>query len=965
VGIGLILALLSQGWAEVPWYVGKKIDAVMIRNLDGEVPEGELGNLLNSQVDEYLDVKSVREDIIMLYTIGDFESVEVDVLTNPFNEEEVTVHIEYRVKEAYKLSAINIEGSDRGMDDLILDEMNLSLGQPFYPEVQIWRLERDVSRRLVEEGWPKVSVSMKYNQNEDLQSTLDVIVQPNDIRQFKDIELVNLPKDLRLEAWFVMRRLGMKKGKRIRLSALKRTREQLKDLLVRNGWIQAKVDLALQTSPSGDDYLRVLLKPGPQLIIERESRNLPRKSEFQNILGIYAGDRIGQPDEPRFKEALEDWYLKKGFIDAVADVSISELNGDIILTVDADRGLHHRIESIHISDGELYKTEELLSTLLEENYALQENHLVVSEIEEGIERIEEAYRGKGYFETQIEYQIEELGKYQQQYNYALKVDIIEGRSTKMGRLEFIGGKEELNSLVTLPEDNYEPIRIEQLKNELINIYQEQGYLYVDVSVDVVVNPGDAVADVEIEIQHLDDPVLLRNIAIRGNQRTKIALMKDSLDLEVGQPIRPSDIKSARQDLYELDLFESVNIRLYGDDEGSQDLLIDVQERSNIELSIGGAAATDQGVLATSSVKYRNLFGIGHQMSFIGQFGYSWDEEKWWTFDYEEPVWKLATTYTANRFPIPSSALFVETLFQEVVQEPSYRMLRSGGGVGLKISPDPSVNALLEYRIHQMRIDDYESGLFIEGEPWVALINSDNPVRWSSGVRGTLIVDMRDNPFNPTSGSIFSGELQIGDGFINQLPTVRLGTDFSAIFTTDPLRYKVDISTGLARTSDDSPVALEDRFFIGGPNTMRGFERNSVGPANERPWTDFNYPNQIEGTIDDAYLSGSPTHWVNTGGDAFWLLNFEMHYPLTTSSSGDPGTSIITFMDIGKLYYISEDPRTDSEQQNLDPLLRYSTGVGLRITTVLGPLAIDLGLNPRRLDDRLEPISQIHLSLGAF
>ena len=71
------------------------------------------------------------------------------------------------------------------------------------------------------------------------------------------------------------------------------------------------------------------------------------------------------------------------------------------------------------------------------------------------------------------------------------------------------------------------------------------------------------------------------------------------------------------------------------------------------------------------------------------------------------------------------------------------------------------------------------------------------------------------------------------------------------------------------------------------------------------------------------------------------------------------------MDVGKLYFVSEENRTDSEEQSLDPLIRYSTGVGLRLATVIGPLAIDLGVNPSRVDGRLEPLYKTHFSVGAF
>ena len=85
----------------------------------------------------------------------------------------------------------------------------------------------------------------------------------------------------------------------------------------------------------------------------------------------------------------------------------------------------------------------------------------------------------------------------------------------------------------------------------------------------------------------------------------------------------------------------------------------------------------------------------------------------------------------------------------------------------------------------------------------------------------MILDFRNDPFNPTTGTILSGDVKIGDGLLNQLPTVRLSGALSTLQPMDRFRWKIGLSWGIGRTNDDSPLPLEDRFFLGGSNSMRG------------------------------------------------------------------------------------------------------------------------------------------------
>lgn len=122
------------------------------------------------------------------------------------------------------------------------------------------------------------------------------------------------------------------------------------------------------------------------------------------------------------------------------------------------------------------------------------------------------------------------------------------------------------------------------------------------------------------------------------------------------------------------------------------------------------------------------------------------------------------------------------------------------------------------------------------------------------------------------------------------------------------------------------VPPEERFYAGGPTTVRGFSRNEMGPVvyvADRADTNglvVTYPG----------LRASPL-----GSAAIALANLELRLPSPVWPSR---FRLAAFVDAGELWEQTED-------QGLVPGgLRVTPGVGLRITTPLGPMRFDVAYN---------------------
>ena len=126
------------------------------------------------------------------------------------------------------------------------------------------------------------------------------------------------------------------------------------------------------------------------------------------------------------------------------------------------------------------------------------------------------------------------------------------------------------------------------------------------------------------------------------------------------------------------------------------------------------------------------------------------------------------------------------------------------------------------------------------------------------------------------------------------------------------------------------VPPEQRFFAGGPNTVRGFSSNLLGP--------------VVYVIDDVSLEESQQEGelkpraAPVGGEAILLGNLEYRFPSPLYPSR---IRFGLFVDVGQVWKSDDVIRLRN--------LRITPGVGVRFTTPLGPARLDIAWNPYDLE----------------
>lgn len=140
--------------------------------------------------------------------------------------------------------------------------------------------------------------------------------------------------------------------------------------------------------------------------------------------------------------------------------------------------------------------------------------------------------------------------------------------------------------------------------------------------------------------------------------------------------------------------------------------------------------------------------------------------------------------------------------------------------------------------------------------------------------------------------------------------------------------------GYAGSLIDKPLPVGERFFVGGPLTVRGFKYGTAGP--------------MEPVTDE---SGNITDYQRIGGNKELVFNAEYTFPVIPAAHMNG----VLFYDIGKAF--------DDHERIRYHELRHSCGWGFRWITPIGPLRFEWGyvINDRPEDKK----SLFEFYIGTF
>jgi len=454
---------------------------------------------------------------------------------------------------------------------------------------------------------------------------------------------------------------------------------------------------------------------------------------------------------------------------------------------------------------------------------------------------------------------------------------------------------------------------------LNSYYADRGYAYVNVSPLTKVDPGSRSISINYSIER-GAKVFIGHINVNGNTKTLDKVVRREMTLAEGDLFNASALTASRRKINNLNFFEEVNLNTSkGDSDETMNIDIDVKPKPTGTFSLGVGYSTVDKLLLQGSVSQNNFLGRGLRLNLQGSLG------------------GTSTTYQLgllDPYFLDSKYSLGFDVYRTEREWDEYTERKTGGDVKVGFPVVEDLRAFFIYRYELQEIADVS--------PYATTqLRAEEGTSTLSSLFASLKYDKTDYSPDPSRGGVSEVSTEFA-GLGGTERFARMIVDHRQFF---PLKWGTVFSVHgqigyIARIGQDIPV--NERFYLGGIRTIRGFKTRTVGPRVLRE-------NIVTDPVSGAIVS-SATDYEYTGGDKDAYFNLEYTFPIAKSA----GIKGVLFFDAGNVW---------DESESYFESMRYSTGCGIRWLSPLGPLRLEWGYNLDRLDG--ERSSEVEFSIGRF
>ncbi len=441
--------------------------------------------------------------------------------------------------------------------------------------------------------------------------------------------------------------------------------------------------------------------------------------------------------------------------------------------------------------------------------------------------------------------------------------------------------------------------------KLGEIYANEGFAFADISPQIKEDDKGHTVDITYRISK-GKKVKFERIEITGNDRTRDKVIRRELEVVEGGYFSAQKLQRSAQNLHRLGFFEDVQVNTKKGSSGDDMTLdINVKERSTGMISLGVGYSSQEKTMGTLQVSENNLFGRGHTLSA------------------RVSVSSLATRYTVS---FTELWLFGKPLlagidiydweyeYDEYTKDSRGGRLRFGFPLGLDFT-----RGIVIYNYEDSDIYDVADTAAQEIKDMVG----ENV---TSSMTFRVVRDSRDRRFNARRGSFnvlrveYAGGVLGGDNYFTKY---HLRSAWFFPFFWDSA-FSVQGRGGFVKQRAGGELPVYEKWRIGGINTVRGFEYESISPVD-------------------------PVTGDKIGGEKMMVYNVEYRFPLIK----DQGVLGILFFDAGNVF-------TKDEEYTFSGI-RMGAGGGIRWYSPAGPLRLEWGKNLDPKPD--EPESVWEFTIG--
>jgi len=628
-------------------------------------------------------------------------------------------------------------------------------------------------------------------------------------------------------------------------------------------------------------------------------------SDLQEKIDLKLGSVYNPVDVQRAREKMKDHYESEGYFEVQITPDIEKFSdGDVKVVFTINEGRQMKIDKVVIRGNRGLSDKEIKRVMAtqERQYWILRGTVQRQKLDEDVDRILQLYNDHGYIQARVESHDVSIDR--ETALVTINIVVVEGSQHRVSSLEFSGvtlmPESEIRRQTKLKAgDVFSRSALRESVKAIEDLYSNIGHASADVNPKLEMQADNKIA-ILMEINE-GPTVYVERINIMGNVRSQDKILRRELQMAEGEIFTLRKLQRSKQRLTNLGYFEKVDVNTApGSDKTKIIVNVDVTERPTGLFSIGGGFSSADGLLGTIDLSQNNFLGRGWLASVKIRAGANVQQGQ---ISFTEP-WLFDRPLSAGFDAFSTKRQFVE-----------YDYTTIGGGLRLSHPFEEFWRWHLGYRLTQDDISHVKN-------PDDAFLKEEEGTKVTSLVSAILSRDSRDSVQTPTRGGqfILSTELAGLGGDHHYSKTTAFMTYFQPVWLGHVVSGRVEGGYGFGLGDERLPVF--ERFYLGGPNSVRSFKPRQLSPVDE-------FGTRIGGTTEV-------------------LGNVEYIIPLPFD------IRLAAFFDIGQVYgFKSEFDLTE---------LRKAAGGSVRWVSPFGPIRVDYGLN---LDRRAgEKVGNFHFSVGS-
>ena len=513
-------------------------------------------------------------------------------------------------------------------------------------------------------------------------------------------------------------------------------------------------------------------------------------------------------------------------------------------------------------------------------------------------------------------------------NTNITIPIEEGERFRMGKL-FVRNvdpdkglffkTEFLQQVFPLKEgDIFAVDKVRKALEDYRKVYGQYGYIDFVAQPVTDVDEEKKVVNLTLEFDE-QKQFSVRRIEFQGNVTTRDKVIRREILLDEGDLFNNRLWEVSILRLNQLDYFEPIkpehaeikrNLK-----DGTVDIALKVKEKGKQSIGLTGGVSGIAGSFIGLSYQTNNFLGLGETLTFSTEFG---DRQRNFLFGFTEPYLldrPISTGFTlfSSRFSFNQSRETSLLIGQRIQLNPNTTQNYNQNSKGFTVFASYPLRRFsftrlgVTYGLTSTNIDAFSdaSRILFEAIQFRGFAGPSalRGIR-SSRITPTITYNTVNNPINPTGGKSLFYSLSFEGG--------PLGGNVNAITNIVETKYFRPINkrrnvigfrvlTAFATGYRDRVLPPYSRFYLGGEDTVRGFDIRTIGPVGFIPALvplslSYQDPTQLDASGNPRFFQLTvPTLVYNItfpGGDLQGVGNLEYRIPIVGPVSVD------LFLDVG-------------------------------------------------------------------